>query len=252
MFGKAKTAKLKIVETKEISLNGHKINYHLKFSKRRTIEVRILANKKIQVSAPHKIKIEDVEKFLHKKSGWIINNLKKYNNYNNIKTSDFINGEIIYYLGKKYNIHIKQNIISKIELSGNDFIINIPYLKNNSKIKKLIIDWYKNEIIKIFGERLKICLGITSKLININCANTIQFRKMERRWGTCTANNQIILNSNLIFLDIRYIDYVILHELCHFKEKNHSKRYYQLLSTVCSDYKIIRKELNKNIIDSFL
>lgn len=238
---------------KEISLNGHKINYHLKFSKRRTIEVRILANKKIQVSAPHKIKIEGVEKFLYKRSIWIIENLNKYKSYNNIsKPTNFSEGENIHYLGNEYIIRIKRDLVSDIEISETELIVRTPYINNNSKIKKLIIDWYKTTIAEVFDERLLECLKITNSVINVNYSGKIQPRKMDRRWGTCTADNKIILNSNLIFLDIKYIDYVILHELCHFREKNHGKRYYALLSAVCPDYKIIRKGLNKNIIESFL
>ena len=67
---------------------------------------------------------------------------------------------------------------------------------------------------------------------------------MTSRWGVCNRkNNSITLNLELIKKDIRYADYVIVHELCHFIEFNHSKRFWDIVNKYSPDYKDIRKEM---------
>ena len=67
---------------------------------------------------------------------------------------------------------------------------------------------------------------------------------MRTRWGVCnTRTNTITLNSELLKKEIELIDYVIIHEMCHFFEQNHSKQFWNLVSMACPDYKEKRKKL---------
>jgi predicted metal-dependent hydrolase len=67
---------------------------------------------------------------------------------------------------------------------------------------------------------------------------------MKTRWGSCGRNGRILLNLRLIQAPIEAIDYVIVHELCHLKEHNHSKRYSALLDTTMPDWRERRRRLN--------
>jgi len=72
----------------------------------------------------------------------------------------------------------------------------------------------------------------------------LTIRQMQRRWGSCTPEGKIILNLRLIQVPKLYIDYVIMHELCHLKEHNHSHRFYALLDRVMPDWRTKREDLN--------
>ena len=249
MFAKKK---IKIQEIAQVSLHGYQLNYQVTYSKRRSISVKIHQGKQVLVSAPLSLKKAGVEKFLIQKSDWIIEKLQKQNDHIDITSSkNFVDGEQLYFLGNKYTLKTKRDLVPDITLGAAEIIVSNPSTKTPAKIKTQLKNWYKLQIEQIFNERLDECLKLT-KQIGISYSNNIQPRKMNRRWGTCTHKNQIILNSNLIFLGLEYIDYVILHELCHFKEKNHSLRYYSLLKSVCPNYKDVRKRLNQHNIDSFL
>jgi predicted metal-dependent hydrolase len=65
----------------------------------------------------------------------------------------------------------------------------------------------------------------------------ITYRKAKRRWGSCSHSNNILINYMLLQFSIDAIEYVVLHELCHIQEKNHSKRFWNLLSKYMPDYK---------------
>lgn len=71
----------------------------------------------------------------------------------------------------------------------------------------------------------------------------ISIRNQKTLWGSCSGKNNISLNINLSFLKQELIDYVILHELTHIKNKNHSKKFWQDLENICPDSKILDKEL---------
>jgi predicted metal-dependent hydrolase len=74
----------------------------------------------------------------------------------------------------------------------------------------------------------------------------ISIRNQKSRWGSCSRKGNINLNYRIVYLPEKYLDYIIVHELCHLKEFNHSKRFWSLVAQTIPDYKIIRKEF-KNL-----
>ena len=111
------------------------------------------------------------------------------------------------------------------------------YIKDRNKI-----DHYLKLIAtKIYKERLDCLYQMFEEDIPYPL---LKIRKMKTRWGVCNRKTKsITLNLELIKKDIKYIDYVIVHELCHFIRFDHSKSFWELVSKYVSDYKMIRKEL---------
>jgi predicted metal-dependent hydrolase len=97
-------------------------------------------------------------------------------------------------------------------------------------------EWYRHQAKQIFAERLIVCyeqarhLGIPYPQVVV--------REMKTRWGSCSGRtDRINLNTRLVQAPLACVDYVILHELCHFREHNHSSRYYQLLTSILPDWR---------------
>ena len=111
----------------------------------------------------------------------------------------------------------------------------------NDEIKTLHDDWlyYKAEII--FKEKIH-NLG---KIVGIT-PNILVIKKLKNRWGSIAKNNNIILNINLIKAPTQVIDYIILHELCHFKIKGHTFHFWNLLKQYFPDYPKYVEWLNIN------
>ena len=136
-----------------------------------------------------------------------------------------------YYLGKKYNIIYVDTKFSIIE----DYI----YVKD----KKTLDKWYSEQIKKIYKERLD---TIYNKFIEKIPYPNLKIRKMKTRWGVCNRKSKTItLNYNLIYYDINCLDYVITHELSHFIEFNHSKKFWAVVYKYYPNYKEARKELKE-------
>ena len=133
--------------------------------------------------------------------------------------------EEFYYLGNSYDV-VVLNTISKIEFVGNQvFVKNKTYLNT----------FLKNECERIFNERAKICYNLFEEDIPYP---KVMIGKMKRKWGYCNKRQELIkLNSELIKYSIDEIDYVIIHELCHFLEFNHSKNFWKYVKKYKPNYK---------------
>jgi len=76
--------------------------------------------------------------------------------------------------------------------------------------------------------------------------NRISVRNQKTRWGSCSKDGNLNFNYKIIFLPQRVADYIIVHELCHLKEMNHSKRFWGLVAESFPDYKKLKKELTRS------
>ena len=107
---------------------------------------------------------------------------------------------------------------------------------SKSKIFKEILSEYATPIVKEYSHKL----GMKYQKLS--------FRKTSSKRGSCTSDQKISLNLDLIHLPTKYIKYVIIHECCHLKVKNHSKKFRALVESFCPHYKEIKKELKKFVI----
>ena len=137
-----------------------------------------------------------------------------------------------YFLGEKIDVIFIDNIKTSFE-NGK------LYVKNKSEIDK----WYKKQMKIVFKEHLDEIYNRFNK--NVPYPNLV-IRKMSTRWGVCNKKlKKVTLNSELIYKDTKYLDYVIVHELSHFIHFDHSKAFWHLVSENCPNYKILRKELQE-------
>ena len=124
--------------------------------------------------------------------------------------------------------------VESTNLISNDEILILGKKYKKEESKKIIEEGYQ-EIINLFN-KYKIIFNKNDVLL--------KFRKMKSRWGVChITKNYISLTSYLIHVPMELIEYVIIHEFCHFKYHNHSKSFYSYVSEYCPDYKKRVKEL---------
>lgn len=138
--------------------------------------------------------------------------------------------ESFYYLGRKYNLVY-------LNKKGINFGEETVFVSPDFDLDK----WYKKEALKVFQIELD---RIYQEYIYKIPYPSLTIRKMKTRWGVCnTKTHKITLNLELIKKDIKYLDYVIVHELSHLLYANHSKDFWKCVEANYKDYKKIRKEL---------
>ena len=207
-----------------ININNNKINVILNKKKIKNIYFRIDDDLNLVINLNKNISQNNLDKIIRENEQAILNM------YLNAKKVYDIKKEYYLYLGNRYKIKIDENK-KDIELF-NDYVItpSIDAL-NKFTIKKC------REVLEERVKNIKIMFDDLPEF-------TLRIRKMKTRWGVCNFTKKIItLNSELITKDISLIDYVIIHELCHFKHQNHSPLFWQEVEKYYPYYKKARKML---------
>ena len=157
------------------------------------------------------------------------------------KNNIYKQGSIIKIFGKDFMLNILDNKINYPYIKNNTFNIYIDKNESNAQeqIEKILDNYYLS-ILKPYALQ---SFEIFKNKTGLN-PNKISFKKMKTRWGSCSSNKNISINILLAKYDKSIIDYVILHELCHLKEMNHSYKFWHLVEKYMQNYKQIKKLLN--------
>ena len=200
-------------------------------------------DQQVAVKAPNGCALATIAAIVQKRGGWIVKQQRRFGSYAPpmVATREYVSGESYRFLGRQYRLKVLDGTRSSIALGRTDMLVTVPK-RDPQRVQRLLERWYRAAAQRVFHERLDHCmqrvahLGITVPSLTI--------RRMKRRWGSCSRNGRIILNLRLIQAPVEHIDYVIVHELCHLKEHNHSRRYYALLDTAMPDWRDWRQQLN--------
>ena len=172
------------------------------------------------------IPTEKANQLILKKAKWILDKLELVKS---IGDEDIVTGSRIQYLGRKYYVEVFINddvdeII--IDFTESKFRVSVPKLLNNQDELKLAFETFFREKAK---EKITPRVKKWSKITGLEYQE-LKFQRLEKRWGSCTPTNNILINIDAIKLPFSLIDYLIVHELVHTKIKNHSKEFWAELS----------------------
>ena len=187
------------------------------------------------VRAPMRLSYDKIYSFIKEKEKWITTKQKEVENKNSIN-KDIITNKYIMFLGTKYKLQYIEGI-KKIELSEKEILIPTIYRDNTTKLKQ----WFTKHAKKILTERLE----FFANLMQIDYAG-VSICNSKSKWGSCDSNRNIKLNFRLVMLPHKTLDYVLVHELSHILEMNHSKEFYKIVSTIMPSYKLHQKILKEN------
>lgn len=221
------------------------IEYELTYSKRKTLAIHVYPDGSVVVDAPLETDIEAVEAKVRKRAAWILRQQQQFQTYATTKVLPhrYVSGESFAYLGRHYRLKVIEDPVRRVVLSRGYLTVSVPDTQDKVQVSALVDRWYRSHARRIFAERLAIIyprvafLGIPYPALSI--------RVMKLRWGSCTPSGKLILNLKLIQVAKPLIDYVIVHELCHLKEHNHSAAFYALLGRVQPGWQEQRLRLNQ-------
>lgn len=234
-------------ENRTFFLYGEQQSYTLYRSDRKTLQITIDPNRNITVRAPKQTEIKEIEAVLDKRTPWINKTLKEVAQLPPpVPPRQWISGETHRYLGRQYRLRILEGDSPEVKLKGAFFQVTVPNTEDKAHIEKLMMQWYKDHAFPIFQQRLQQCQQQSKAFLGLhNTDIPLLIRLMKKRWGSCTSTGRIVLNLELIKAPLDCIEYVIMHELCHFKEMNHSSRFWRLLDQCLPDWKRRQKKLDR-------
>ena len=210
---------------------------------RHKIKIEVLPNGSVQVIAPEATSLSSIKKAVQKRARWL------YQQYSKIKRQqhhvlprEYVSGESHFYLGRRYllkMINVK-TIQPHVKLTRGQIQVRTRS-RQPEIIKALLNDWYRDHAEQVFERRLE---ALVSNISWLNAPPPWKIRRMKKQWGSCSPKGVLTLNPLLVKAPRECIDYVILHELCHLKEHNHSRNYYRWLSRLCPRWEITKARLD--------
>lgn len=218
---------------------NQKIPYKLIRSKRRKTSEITVDKSEIILRAPFDKPVSEIESIIRKKARWILEKQRRQEEKakeRGIVKPTFLPPSTLPYLGKNYKL---KTVVSSgndnIELVDDEFIVRLRAKYNDEETKRTVKSLYENWILRqgkvIFEEKII----KFSKKIGMH-PNKILIKNLKNRWGSLTKNGTIILNVNLIKVPENIVDYIIIHELCHFIIQGHSHKFWFLLHKYVPDY----------------
>lgn len=208
-------------------------------SKRRTIALEISMDARLIVRAPLFTPERTINKIILRKKSWILKKQKEAKEkWQCIPRRKFVDGERFPFLGNEYPLHIILLSNSPLTFDGHRFLLKketIPVAE------KMFTNWYRNQAIRVFQERLSWFMPISGVK-----PDSLKLSNARKRWGSCSARGKIHLNWRLIMAPGEIIDYVVVHEMIHVKEKNHSKKFWEEVKKILPEFKRQQTWLRKN------
>lgn len=218
----------------KLYINDNELTYQIKYSnKAKYLRLQINPSTGLEVILPHRCRIEEAEKFIFKKKEWVLKHLKVLPLKENFA-----------YFGKKIGINQTFNLFTdKHKLSFRKNILLIESPPGSEESQEIIYNIWLKHIAKNYLSNRTSQLARKYKFK----IGHIRIRDQKTRWGSCSTSGNISLNYRLMKYRKEIIDYVIIHELCHLKEMNHSKKFWKLVESIIPNYRVFKAELRGGI-----
>jgi hypothetical protein len=185
--------------------------------------------------------IESIRNFISANNLWILKKTKFYAKLNNKLNYAPLQKDEITYLGKRYRIQFIKDTLQYTVLSENLMKITF-HVKDRRTRKRSIVNWYREQTKKLLDNKVPF---FGKKLLLISYGK-VRIRNQKSRWGSCSKEGNLNFNLLLSSLPLNIIDYIIIHELFHLVEFNHSDRFWKLVENAFPSYKDCRNWLKNN------
>ena len=210
------------------------------------IRIKISTVGELSVVLPRGISEKHAHGFLHKKSLWVSKTIANIPVVENNKFPEYLDLKL---LNQRWEIrYIKSDIStgSQLKETSKNFLEVSGNMEDWDVVKKQLNQWCKIKAQPIFKRMIEALAEEHGFHFN-----KLTVRSQKTRWGSCSVNKNISLNSKLLFMSENVAKYVVIHELCHTVEMNHSSKFWQLVGDCDEDYKnnrIMLKRLGKAVI----
>jgi predicted metal-dependent hydrolase len=222
-------------------LRDRDVPYLLKRSQQRRSIVLTVDERGLTVSAPWRSTERRILAIIRDAEDWVLKKLATWSAYE-IRHQTWAHGDTVRYLGNTLPLHLEQKSVATTAVLDDlgALRIGLPDPDNPEAVKAATVGWYRRHAQSNFAGRVTDFapkLGVAAPRLLLSNAQS--------RWGSCNARREVRLNWRLIQAQQPTIDYVVVHELAHLIEMNHSRRFWDLVAAVCPHHKDARAELDR-------
>ena len=217
---------------------------HVPGHQRRSIRVHVHPSGTVQVDAPENAPLTEIKAAVQRRARWVLKHLDDIEQrHRDVLPRQWVSGESVLYLGRRYVLKTIQDpqqrkvtcklIGGQLRVRGKDLI--------PQRTQAAVQQWYRDRASDVFQRRLDL---LVDALPWLKTPPEWRMVAMQTQWGSCAASGAVLLNPHLVKAPTRAIDYVLLHELCHLVEHNHSPRFYNLLDRFMPDWRSVKERLD--------
>ena len=217
------------------------IRYEVRFlASRQTLAIEVHPDSRVLVRAPVDCPEAVIAERMQKRAGWISRQLAEFERYRpRTPARQYVNGESHLYLGRQYRLKLISGESSSVKLTRGQLLVTLPGEPEAERVRALLHRWYLDRARAVFTEVLNASLlqfkGVEHPRLIV--------RAMQSRWGSLSRAGSMTLNVNLVRAPRPCVEYVVVHELCHTRHRDHGTRFYRLLEQVMPDWEQRKQRL---------
>ncbi len=195
-----------------------------------------------KVTVPEHLSDQRLNSLIKKRSVWIKQKIAILSASPLRKPKEYVSGEVFQYLGRNYRLKRLLGPIEGVRMKSGQLQVTVAQGSTNAlteaSVRSSLNTWYETHALAKLTEKTHKYAAI----LGVDVGN-ITVKDYKARWGSCFPSGDIAYNWRIIMAPHHIIDYVVVHELCHLREQNHSPKYWRHVESVIGDYKYRREWL---------
>lgn len=219
---------------RRVEAEGVTIEYTLIQAPRKTVLIQALEGDATRVYAPKGARLRDIDRLVRENARMILDAREA------LRPAPLKDGECVRVEGVARRLRLEKGA-PEVRLTEGELIITAPDTEDSDALRTLARAFLSERALGRIRERIAHYLPLTGGEIN-----RVTVRAQKSRWGSCSAKNNLNFNWRLILAPPECLDYVVIHELCHLKEFNHSPRFWALVEKQMPDFRTWKDYLRRN------
>ena len=230
----------------EIVFGTETIGYEIRFlPTRRTLGIEVHPDLSVVVRAPAGCDLDTIQARVGKRASWISKQLTNFQHYSpRTPARQYVGGETHLYLGRQYRLKVVTGEFAPVKMNRGHLVLTLPGKAKPDRVKALLHRWYLDHARKVFMDVLD---ELVPSFRGYQRPRLI-VRAMQSRWGSLSQAGTMTLNANLVRAPRTCIEYVVAHELCHLKHRDHNASFFRLLGQVMPDWEKRKQRLETALL----
>ncbi len=228
-----------------IEFGRETIRYEVKFVPRRTLGIEVHPDQRVVVRAPVGCAAGVIVERVRRRASWISRQIARFRRFSpRTPPRQYVGGETHLYLGRQYRLKVMAGEPASVKMSRGQLVVSVPGGPDPERVKAMLHRWYLDHAGVVFNEVLDAAM---SHFKGVDRPR-LMVRAMQSRWGSLSPAGTMTLNANLVRAPRACIEYVVAHELCHLKHRDHGARFYRLLERMMPDWEKRKQRLETALL----
>jgi hypothetical protein len=204
---------------------------------------------KVRISAPMGTNDEAIRLFAIKNLGWVKKQIQKFENQPRQSEREYVSGESHYLWGRRYPLTLKHSKrANSVEIRGSKIVLTARETSTQEQREKIMNEWYRGEL----KAKMPSLIAKWEEIIGVK-VNDFGVKNMRTKWGTCNIRaKRVWMNLQLAKKPFACLEYIVVHELVHLLEKNHTPAFIEYMDKFMPGWRVTRDQLNDFIMDKYI